>query len=586
MTRKNPHISPAITDVPLRQTLQSIVDNASANAVITGNGPPSNSSASEGTVYHDAATNNLFIFSEGAYRPVQPKVNGSVTHDVGTIDVSELTSSEVAYYWDKALQENTGGYQNPSDGEVFILTSNHATGSQVYVFNGPGGVITLADDESTQVDVNSWYRQAAYIPGNLIVSRSLRADSVETNFINAFSINAQLIDAGTMNAARLQLTGNAEFSQGGGISFNKPTAASENNGLFFGSTSSQSGSDDFTFYASNEGTGSNSDKRSIRISKDELTLVNPTIKVGNAGAEANLYITNSTSNTERLFNRDNYNNKTIKNNGNVDNNNYQWNVNGDTAWGGYEVLKIALIGGGGGGGARWDYGNNGTAGNPTTVTIKWVAGGSDTVLTAAGGAGGAKASSVSAPPSAGTDGEDGKLIPHGGNSNGGAGGQPTFGAGTDGSGNGSGGGGAGGKNSAWNQSSVKAGNGGKAGAITTFEVQASLVDELELSIGAGGSGGGNGNTTGDGAQGAVKLWGADTTLDTINLDNIDNPPYNGIGTYVFARATVAKAGGQTRAGSNLKASDNAETQGSSLSGNWKCMGEGTGTYTTLWARYD
>ena len=569
MAKKTPYISPAITDVPLRQTLQSMIDNSSSESVVVGNGPPPDTGASGGTPYYDASSNNLYIFNDGAYRPVQPKIHGSVSHDVGAIDISELTSSEVAYYWDLALQENTGGYQPPVDGEVFILISTHATGSQVYVYNGPGKILTLNDEDSTQVDTNSWYRQASYIPGNLIVSRSLSADSVETNFINAFSINAQLIDAGVMNAARLQLTGNAEFSQGGGISFNKPTATSENNGLFFGSTSSEAGTDDFTFYASNEGTGSNSDKRSIKVSKDELTLVNPTIKVGNAGTESSLY---ASGDSDRSYTSD----TTVAKDA-------SFNSNGN--WGGYEVLKIHFVGGGGGGGARWGYGNNGSPGGTTTVRVNWEAGGY-TNYTAAGGAGGAKAPSVSAPPSAGTDGEDGKIKPHGGNSNGGAGGQPTYGAGADGTGFGSGGGGAGGKNSGWNQNSVRAGSGGKAGTITTLEFASNLVASLQFWIGIGGNGGGSSNTTGDGSNGAVRLYGANVTLDTINLDNIDNPPYNGIGTYVFARSTVAKAGGQTSAGSSLKASDNAEIQGSTLSGNWKCMGEGTGTYTTLWARYD
>lgn len=568
MAKKTPYISPAITDVPLRQTLQSMIDNSSSESVVVGNGPPPDTGASGGTPYYDASSNNLYIFNDGAYRPVQPKVNGSINYDVEDIDISSLTSSEVAYYWDLAFQENAGEYQLPVDGEVFILISSHATGSNVYVYNGSGKVLTLNDDDSTQVDINSWYRQASYIPGNLIVSKSLSADAVETDFINSFSINASLIDAGTINASRLQLNGNAQFTQGGGISFNKPNATSENNGLFFGSTSSQAGADDFTFYASNEGTGSNNDKRSVKISKDELTLVNPTIKVGNASSASELY---ANGDSDRLYTA----NATIAKNA---------SFNTSNNWGGHEILKIALVGGGGGGGARWNYGSSGSAGGNTTVTINLEAGGT-TVLTANGGAGGPAASGPYQPPLNGTAGGNGLLIPHGGNSNGGAGGLAKYGSGSNGSGVGSGGGGAGGKShSFWSPGSVKAGEGGSAGAITTFEIESNLVASLTISIGAGGSGGGNGGTTGSGTGGAVKLHGASVTLDTLNLSNIDNPPYDGIGTYVFGKAATNKSGGQELAGSSINASDNAENAGSTLSGTWKCMGQGSGTYSTLWAR--
>ena len=567
MAKKTPYISPAITDVPLRQTLQSMIDNSSSESVVVGNGPPPDTGASGGTPYYDASSNNLYIFNDGAYRPVHPKVNGSVSHDVGAIDISDLGTSEVAYYWDLALQQNTGEYQPPVDGDVLILISTHATGSHVYVYNGSGKILTLNDEDNTQVDTNSWYRQASYIPGNLIVSRSLSADAVETDFINSFSINASLIDAGTISASRLQLNGNAQFTQGGGISFNKPDATSENNGLFFGSTSSQSGADDFTFYASNEGTGSNNDKRSVKISKSELTLVNPTIKVGNASSASELY---ASGDSDRLYTS----NATIAKNA---------SFNTSNNWGGHEILKVALVGGGGGGGARWGYGSSGSAGGNTTVTVNWEAGGT-TVYTANGGAGGAAAAGQYQPPLNGTAGGNGLIIPHGGNSNGGAGGQATYGSGSNGSGVGSGGGGAGGKPGSWNSNSVKAGEGGSAGAITTFETESNLVASLTISIGSGGSGGGSGGTTGNGAGGAVKLYGASVTLDTLNLSNIDNPPYNGIGTYVFGKAATNKSGGQELAGSSINASDNAENAGSTLSGTWKCMGQGSGTYSTLWAR--
>jgi len=565
MAKKTPYISPAITDVPLRQTLQSMIDNSSSESVVVGNGPPPDTGASGGTPYYDASSNNLYIFNDGAYRPVQPKVHGSMSHDVGSIDISELTSSEVAYYWDLALQENTGEYKLPVDGDVFILISTHSTGSNVYVYNGSGKILTLNDDNSTQVDTNSWYRQASYIPGNLIVSRSLSADAVEADFINSFSINASLIDAGTINASRLQLNGNAQFTQGGGISFNKPNATSENNGLFFGSTSSQSGADDFTFYASNEGTGSNNDKRSVKISKDELTLVNPTIKIGNAGVASELY---ASGDNDRLYTA----NATIAKDA---------SFNTSNNWGGHEILKISLVGGGGGGGSSWNDQSNGASGGNTTVTINWEAGGT-TVLTAAGGAGGPHAAGVHQPPLDGTPGGTGLLIPHGGNSNGGAGGVHDYGSGSNGSGVGSGGGGAGGKAYHWwRGNSRAAGSGGSAGAITTFETESNLVASLTIAIGGGGSGGTN---AGNGTNGAVKLYGASVTLDSLNLSNIINPPYDGIGTYVFGKASVSKSGNQELAGSSINASDNAEYAGSTLSGTWKCMGHGSGTYSTLWTR--
>ena len=580
MTRKNPHISPAITDVPLRQTLQSIVDNSSANVVITGNGPPSNSSASEGTVYHDAATNNLFIFSKGAYSPVQPKINGSVTHDVGTTDVSELTSSEVAYYWDKALQENTGGYQNPSDGEVFILTSNHATGSKVYVYNGSGTVLTLNDEDSTQVDVNSWYQQASYIPGNLIVSQTLTAEKVSTGFIDAFSINANLIDAGTMNAARLQLTGNAEFSQGGGISFNKPNATSENNGLFFGSTSSQGGADDFTFYASNAGTGSNDDKRSIKVTKDELTLVNPTLKVGNAGTEVELY---ANGDSDRIYTSTGTINKT---------DNF---AGGSGDWNGYEIIKIVLVGGGGGGGSRgapgaqWN-GNPGSTGGTTQITLNKTDGSTST-FSATGGAGGA-GGTQNVQDGSGTAGEDGPINPQGSTSSGGSGGPVTKQAGGNASGRGAGGGGAGGRNpgSGWfGVSSIEGGKGGKAGSMTVAEIDASLLTSITInSIGAGGAGNNSPSPGGgDGTGGLVKLYGAAIDLSTVNLGNLSNPSFNAIGTYAFGRSSTTKAAGQTLAGSNITASNSDEVTGGTTftSGTWRCMGRSTSSANaTLWVR--
>ena len=572
MAKKTPYISPAITDVPLRQTLQSMIDNSSSESVVVGNGPPPDTGASGGTPYYDASSNNLYIFNDGAYRPVQPKVHGSVTYDVGTIDISSLTSSEVAYYWDLALQENTGGYQTPVDGEVFILISTHATGSQVYVYNGPGKILTLNDEDSTQVDTNSWYRQAAYIPGNLIVGRSLKAESVETNFLDSFSINASLIDAGTINAARLQLTGNAEFSQGGGISFNKPNATSENNGLFFGSTSSQANSDDFTLYASNAGTGSNDDKRSIKVTKDELTLVNPTLKVGNAGTESELY---DNGDSDRVYTATETINKT---------DNF---ANGSGDWNGFELIKIILVGGGGGGGARGGFGSAGSTGGTTQVTLNKTDG-STSSFTASGGAGGA-AGSGSVSNGSGESGQNGPINPQGSTSSGGAGGSVTYGSGSDGSGRGSGGGGAGGKNPAWNSSSVAGGKGGKAGSLTVTEIDASLLTSITInSIGAGGSGGGNSNTSGDGTGGLVKLYGANIDLQTANLANITGPSFNAVGTYAFGRTSSnATVAGNTLAGSSLTASDSINTSGGTTftSGNWRCMGHiSSSTASTLWVR--
>ena len=580
MAKKTPYISPAITDVPLRQTLQSMIDNSSSESVVVGNGPPPDTGASGGTPYYDASSNNLYIFNDGAYRPVQPKIHGSVSYDVGAIDISELTSSEVAYYWDLALQENTGEYQSPVDGEIFILISTHATGSNVYAYNGIGKILTLNDEDSTQVDINSWYRQASYIPGNLIVSRTLNAEKVSTDFIDAFSINANLIDAGILNAARLQLTGNAEFSQGGGISFNKPNATSENNGLFFGSTSSQGGADDFTFYASNEGTGSNDDKRSIKVTKDELTLVNPTIKVGNAGTEVELY---DDGDSDRIYTATETINKT---------DNF---AGGSGDWNGYEIIKIVLVGGGGGGGSRgapgaqWN-GNPGSAGGTTQITLNKTDGSTST-FSATGGAGGA-GGTQNVQDGSGTAGEDGPINPQGSTSSGGSGGPVTKQAGGNASGRGAGGGGAGGRNpgSGWfGVSSIEGGKGGKAGSMTVAEIDASLLTSITInSIGAGGAGNNSPSPGGgDGTGGLVKLYGAAIDLSTVNLGNLSNPSFNAIGTYAFGRSSTTKAAGQTLAGSNIAASNSDEDTGGTTftSGTWRCMGKSTSSGTaTLWVR--
>jgi len=573
---KKPYISPAITDVPLRQTLQSMIDNAPSESITIGNGPPSVTPPEGGSIpYYDASTNNLYIFHEGAYKPVEPHPSSSISYDVGDAEVSTLSSSEVAYYWEKYFRKNENAeYKTPIDGSMITLLSS--LGSALYVYNGLNKNI-INNDTDTVIDAFSWYKKGSYMPGNLIVGRSLTAEKVSTGFINTFSINASLVDAGTMNAARLQLTGNAEFSQGGGISFNKPTAASENNGLFFGSTSSQGGSDDFTFYASNAGTGSNDDKRSIKVTKDELTLVNPTLKVGNAGVEAELY---DNGDSDRIYTSTETINKT---------DNF---ANGSGDWNGYEIIKIVLVGGGGGGGSRgapppWN-GNSGSAGGATQVTLNKTDGTSST-FTAAGGAGG-EGGDQHVGNGSGTPGEDGPINPNGSTSSGGYGGPVTKYAGGNASGRGAGGGGAGGRNPGDWVSSIEGGKGGKAGAVTVAEIDASLLTSITInSIGAGGSGNnspspGGGNGTG----GLVKLYGANIDLQTANLANITGASFNAVGTYAFGRTSSnATVAGNTLAGSSLTASDSINTSGGTTftSGNWRCMGQiSNSTASTLWVR--
>jgi len=569
MTMKKPFISPAITDVPLRQTLQSMIDNSSSNSVIVGNGPPPASSAVEGTSYYDASSDNLFIFSKGVFKSLTPKLGQYYSFDVGSVDVSDLDSTTVVFYWFAATQETDKEIRDPSDGEVLILIST--TGSFTYVFNGSNNVKTLSD--GSEIDVNSWGRQASYVLGDQIISGTLSAEKVRADFINTFSINASLIDAGTISASRLSLNGNAEFTQGGGISFNKPNATSENNGLFFGSTSSQGGSDDFTFYASNAGTGSNDDKRSIKITKDELTLVNPTIQVGNAGTETDLY---DDGDSDRIYTATETINKT---------DNF---ASGSGDWNGFEIIKIILVGGGGGGGARAGFGSAGSAGGTTQVTLNKTDG-SSTSFTATGGAGGAVGTN---PVSNGTGeaGEDGPVNPHGSTSSGGAGGTVTYNNGSSGSGRGSGGGGGGGRNpgSGWfGVSSVGGGKGGKSGGITVTEIDASLLTSITInSIGSGGTGGGNSSSAGNGTGGLVKLLGATIDLGTVNLGNLSNPSFNAVGTYAFGKCSTTTAAGSTLAGTSITSSNNDEASGTTLaSGTWRCMGVSTNSVnSTLWVR--
>jgi len=569
MTKIKPFISPAITDVPLRQTLQSIIDNSSSDSVIVGNGPPPASSAVEGTSYYDASSDNLFIFNKGVFKSLTPKLGQYYSFDVGSTDVSALDNTAVVFYWFAATQETDNEIRDPSDGEVLILLST--TGSFTYVFNGSDDVKKLSD--GSEIDVNSWGKQASYVLGDQIISGTLSSEKVRADFINTFSINASLIDAGTISASRLNLNGNAAFVQGGGISFNKPNATSENNGLFFGSTSSQAGSDDFTFYASNAGTGSNDDRRSIKITKDELTLVNPTIQVGNAGTEVELY---DSGDSDRIYTAT----ETINKGDNF--------AGGSGDWNGYDIIKIVLVGGGGGGGARAGFGSAGSAGDPTQVTLNKTSGSS--TFTAAGGAGGA-AGTNPVSNGAGEAGEDGPINPHGSTSSGGAGGTVTYNNGSNGSGRGSGGGGGGGRNPGggyFGVSSVGGGKGGKAGAMTVTEIDASLLNSITInSIGSGGTGGGNSSSAGNGRGGLVKLFGATIDLSTVNLSNLSNPSFNAIGTYAFGRSSTTKAAGQTLAGSNITASNSDEVTGGTTltSGTWRCMGKSTNdANATLWVR--
>jgi len=66
----------------------------------------------------------------------------------------------------------------------------------------------------------NWVTQAAFIDGNLLVNGTITSDKVETDFIDAFSINADNITTGTLVANRLAINGSVLTVSGGNLTIN------------------------------------------------------------------------------------------------------------------------------------------------------------------------------------------------------------------------------------------------------------------------------------------------------------------------------------------------------------------------------
>jgi hypothetical protein len=64
---KGAYISPAITDVNVRQTLQSILDELEGGSITIGNGAPSIAGRA-GRLWLNAATNDLYIYADGEWK--------------------------------------------------------------------------------------------------------------------------------------------------------------------------------------------------------------------------------------------------------------------------------------------------------------------------------------------------------------------------------------------------------------------------------------------------------------------------------------------------------------------------------------
>ena len=559
MAIKKPFISPAITDVPLRQTLQSMIDNSSSESVIVGDGPPPDTGASGGTPYYDASSNNLYIFNDGAYTSVHPKLGGNYSYDVGSIEISSLTSSEVAYYWDIA---SSG--KKPVDNDVIVLIST--AGSFTYIYNGSNKIKVLSDE--SEIDVNSWGKQAAYVNGDMIINGSVSADAVNANFISGQAISAGQLTAGTISANEIVVANTLDFGNNGGFKYNKDNWNDPDNGLFFGRKDTGSG---FALHVENSGT-SNANKRKLLVTEDTLELINPSIKTGLSGnySSANVVTTTST--------------------GAISN-----NISS------YDSVQIVLVGGGGGGGSSY-FDTQGSAGGSTQVTVAFNDGTSNLVLSASGGAGGVSIGrSTDGNPA---NGEAGTSTIFGA---GGAGGSANYGAGSNATAThyGAGGGGRAGQNYGNWTSSVGQGLGGGAAEIKiSSDITRSTISSITVnSIGAGGNGG---TSAGNGAGGAVQVKGVTYNLADVKLvsttewTGLYTPSFGEVGTYCWARATADFDPGWTTSGSNLKATSwsahhytyndsgpSIYQSGSALGGTWRCMGQAV-TYTThnatLWVR--
>ena len=448
-------------------------------------------------------------------------------------------------------------------------------------FNGIPQLYIAKAVGADQIAADEWVRKdfVELINNN---TTTINGSSIATG-----SITSALIDAGGINADKLNINGQLVFGEGGAYKFGKLTPQDETDGIFIGNPSGTSNYS-ISYEGGNANAGTASSVRSLFADENTFELKNPTIKTGTTTTEVVYRQTGSTGNV------------TVP----------------STA----QTLTVIAIGGGGGGGSGQSdvsstsvSGVVGVQGGTTSASID----NSLANVSAAGGAGGLSGSNISAGSGTGISGEYGT-----GGSQGSAG--NTGGAGGNASGYGAGGGGSGSRNyGGWlnsGQDAVTNGGGGQAGTVDIsgpHDVSSlGAITISSISIGAGGAGG-DGNAAdagGTGSAGRLIVTYTETSLTSVHLlttaekTTIDNgiasipatSTANAIGSYALAQCKSNNAnttiGAITTAGSNLAPSNvDGNNSGTTLtSGTWRCMGyhqnnissfgNGKTFETTLWVR--
>lgn len=436
-------------------------------------------------------------------------------------------------------------------------------------FNGTPNVYIAQSVGANEIATNEWVRK------DFVELINNNATTIDGGHIATGSITSALIDAGGINADKLNINGQLIFGEGGAYKFGKSTPQDEADGIFIGNPA---GTSNYTisYEGGNANAGTASSVRSLFADENTFELKNPTIKTGTTTTEVVYRQTGSTGNV------------TVP----------------STA----QTLTVIAVGGGGGGGSGQSdissttvSGVVGVQGGTTSASID----NSLANVSAAGGAGGLSGSNISAGSGTGISGEYGT-----GGSQGSAG--NTGGAGGNASGYGAGGGGSGSRNyGGWlnsGQDAVTNGGGGQAGTVHIsgpHDVSSlGAITISSISIGAGGAGG-DGNAAdagGTGSAGRLIVTYTETSLTSVHLlttaekttiDNgiasIPSTTFAAVGTYVFANNNSGGeiTPGATVAGSSLKPTTaGSYSSGSTLSGTWRLMGAKAGSNTSFAGTYE